>query len=80
MSSFFSKIASPYFPTQFKPEGAEREKTAYFGKASVDRLVDGISPAGGLRRDWDWESDGSFLIFPLDVQASRQSFICGFGR
>lgn len=37
-------------------------------------------PAGGLRRDWDWESDGSFLIFPLDGQAARQSFICGFSR
>lgn len=29
MSSFFSKIASPYFPTQFKPEGAESEKELF---------------------------------------------------
>ena len=32
MSSFFSKIASPYFPTQVKPEGAESEEGLFSAK------------------------------------------------
>ena len=32
MSSFFSKIASPYFPTQFKPEGTESEDGLFLAK------------------------------------------------
>lgn len=32
MASFFSQIASPYFPTQFKPESAESEDILFLAK------------------------------------------------